>query len=510
MSDWTSGYVADIGYTFGYYQELNPQRVKLAFLNAGLVCPEFGAACELGFGQGMSANIHAAASLCSWHGTDFNPEQASFAQELASASGANAHLYDESFAEFAQRDLPEFDYIGLHGIWSWISDENRQIIVDFVKRRLKVGGVLYISYNTLPGWAPFIPMRHLMVEHAQLMGSEGSGILNRIDGALNFTDRLIATSPTYAKVNPQVKDKIDQVKKLDRSYVAHEYFNRDWNPMHFSEMAKWLKPAKISYACSAGYLDHVDAINLSTEQKTLLNEITDLTFKESVRDYMVNQQFRRDYWVKGARKMTTLEQAEGIRKLRFVLLKYRATVALKAYGALGEANLNDSIYNPLLDLMADHKIRSFEQIEIELKPHGIDFPKLVQALLVLTGNSTFACTQDEQVISKAKRQIDKLNACILNKARGNSELAYLATPVTGGALLVGRSQQLFVLAIQNGLKKPEEWATFVESILRTQGQKIVKKGKALETQDEMLAELKTLANDFSAKQLPILKALLII
>ncbi len=66
MSDWTAGYVADIGYTFGYYPELNPQRIKLLFLNAGLVAPAFGTACELGFGQGLSANVHAAASVTSW------------------------------------------------------------------------------------------------------------------------------------------------------------------------------------------------------------------------------------------------------------------------------------------------------------------------------------------------------------------------------------------------------------------------------------------------------------
>lgn len=36
MSDWTSGYVADIGYTYGYYSELNPLRIKLAFFNARL------------------------------------------------------------------------------------------------------------------------------------------------------------------------------------------------------------------------------------------------------------------------------------------------------------------------------------------------------------------------------------------------------------------------------------------------------------------------------------------
>ncbi|MFZ9430062.1 MAG: class I SAM-dependent methyltransferase, partial [Burkholderiaceae bacterium] len=159
---WTSGYVADIGYTYGYYAELNPQRVRLAFLNAGLAFPDMGTACELGFGQGLSANLHAAGSVCSWWGTDFNPAQADFARELAHASGSGAQLFDESFAEFAAREMPEFDYIGVHGIWSWVSDANRAVIVDFIRRKLKVGGVLYISYNTLPGWGTFAPMRHLM------------------------------------------------------------------------------------------------------------------------------------------------------------------------------------------------------------------------------------------------------------------------------------------------------------------------------------------------------------
>lgn len=82
-----------------------------------------------------------------WIATDFNPAHAALAQELANASGAAAHgtrLYDDAFADFCQRtDLPDFSFIGVHGIWSWISDANRVVIVDFVRRRLRVGGVLY-------------------------------------------------------------------------------------------------------------------------------------------------------------------------------------------------------------------------------------------------------------------------------------------------------------------------------------------------------------------------------
>jgi SAM-dependent methyltransferase len=508
MNDWTAGYVADIGYTFGYYTELNSLRVKLAFLNSGLVFPEMGAACELGFGQGMSSNIHAAASVTQWHGTDFNPSQASFAQELATASGSGTRLYDEAFAEFCNRtDLPDFDYIGLHGIWSWISDDNRHIIVDFLRRKLKGGGVFYVSYNTLPGWAAMVPMRHLLTEHAEVMSAPGQGIVSRIDAAIDFAEKLLATNPAYSRANPQVAERIKTIKKQDRHYLAHEYFNRDWHPMPFAEMAEWLEPAKLIYACSAHYLDHVDAVNLTAEQQQFLKEIPDAMFRETVRDFMVNQQFRRDYWVKGARKLSTLEQAEALRAQKVALVTHRPDVSLKVTGALGEATMSEAVYNPILDLLADHKPKTLGQIEQAVKDKGVVFAQVMQAALVLTGAGHLAAVQDDAVIGKAKKHTEKLNAHLINKARGSSDISYLASPVTGGGVTIGRFQQLFLLAIRQGKKLPAEWALFVWDIFSAQGQRIVKEGKTLETTEDNLAELADQAQTFADKQLPALKAL---
>ena len=105
MSDWTAGYVADIGYTYGYYPELNPARIALPLFASGWAPPaSMQTACELGFGQGLSINVHAAASDTQWYGTDFNPSQASFSQEMARATGGgNCHVFDQAFAEFCQR-----------------------------------------------------------------------------------------------------------------------------------------------------------------------------------------------------------------------------------------------------------------------------------------------------------------------------------------------------------------------------------------------------------------------
>ena len=511
MTDWTSGYVADIGYTYGYYTELHPLRAKLALLNAGLVPPELGVHCELGYGQGMSANIHAAASASEWYATDFNPSQAAFAQSLAAASGASAFLVDEAFADFCRRpDLPEFDSIGLHGIWSWISDENRTVIVDFIRRKLKVGGVLYISYNTLPGWASFAPMRHLMTEHAEVLGSEGHGIVNRVNGALEFAEKLLVTNPTYARANPTVTERIEKMKAHDRNYLAHEYFNRDWLPMHFSTMAEWLAPAKLGYACSAHYLDYIDTVNLTVEQQVFLSEIPDAMYRETVRDFMVNQQFRKDYWVKGARKLNVLEQSEAFREQKVMLATPRADVSLKVMGALGEATMQEAVYFPILDALADHKPKTIGQLEQLISGKGIIFSQLTQAVMILASSCTILAVQDESKIPKAKKFTDKFNAHILDRARSSGDLAYLASPVTGGGFSVNRFYQLYLLAINQGKKKPEEWAQFVWQILLVQGQKLVHEGLPLESAEENIAELTKQATLFADKQLPILKALQIV
>jgi hypothetical protein len=289
--------------------------------------------------------------------------------------------------------------------------------------------------------------------------------------------------------------------------LAHEYFNRDWHPMHFGTMAEWLEPAKLTYACSAHYLDYVEAVNLTAEQQAFLADIHDPMFKQTVRDFMVNQQFRRDYWVKGARRLSPLEQAEGLRGQRLLMTAHRPDVSLKVTGALGEANLTESIYVPILDLMADHKVRTLAQIEQAVKDSGITFAQLIQAVLVLCGNGTFSAVQDDTATSKAKKHTDKLNTHLMLKARSSNDITFLASPVTGGGVMIGRFQQLFVLAVQQGKKKPEDWAAFVAQILASQGQKIVKEGKPLETAEENLAELTAQANEFAVKQLNILKAL---
>lgn len=511
MQDWTAGYVADIDYTYGYYEELNPTRINFSLTSRGLLSPEIKTACELGFGQGLSSNIHDAASSVRWFGTDFNPAQAGFAKELAEVSGAGAQLFDDAFSDFAARDdLPNFDFIGLHGIWSWISDDNRKVIVDFIRRKLKVGGVLYVSYNTYPGFAAFTPMRFLMAQHAETMGANGRGITSRIDGAIKFADQLMETNPLYASSNPIAAKHLKDIADKNRHYLAHEYFNKDWNPMHVTQMGQWLQPAKLDYACSANLLDHNDQINLTEVQREFLNEIPDPMLKEATRDFMVNEHFRRDYWVKGARKLSALETVEALGQQRLLLVAPRDKITLKVKGARGEAKMHENIYNPILEILENHAVTTVGALEKQLKDKGVDLPLLTEAIMMLSSLGAVSFVQDEKDVAKIKQHTDKLNDHLIYKARSSKDINHVASPITGGGVPLNRFEQLFVGAIKIGNKEPTAIAQQVWTILKAQDQRLVIEGKPLETAEENIAELAKQATEFTANRLPALKALKII
>lgn len=508
MHDWSDGYMTEVAYTYGYYAELNPLHMRLALLEAGIAMPEVRAACELGFGQGISVNVHGAASDTAWHGTDFNPAQVGFARGLAADTPLAANLSDEAFDAFCRRDdLPQFDFIALHGIWSWISEANRVTIANFIERKLKAGGVVYISYNTQPGWAAVGPLTELMAGFDAVSNPPGIGSAARIDAALDFAGKLMESGAQYGKSNPQALEHLKRLRAQDRRYLAHEYFNRDWLPMSFARMRGWMEGARLQYATSANFLDHVPMLNLSAAQQELLAAIPDAGLRETSRDFIVNRLFRRDYWVRGARRLASAERVELMRAQRVILGQLADKVKFKVAGPLGEASLHEDVYRPIIEALADLQPRSLGEIEQIVAPRGITIGRVIEAVTILAGAGSLHPAQAQDAIEQARPATARLNTRLCELARYAEDVNCLASPVTGGAFQVGRIEQLFLLARSRGQGASDDWAAFAAAALEAQGHRIAREGKLLESEQQQRDALQALAREFEEKRLPLMLAL---
>jgi SAM-dependent methyltransferase len=511
MSDvWSQGYMTDVGYTYGYHRETSPVFQRFCLLLRGLACDDPGEAathCELGFGQGVSVNINAAANPGRYVGTDFNPAHAAHAIAMARHAGGNLDLYDASFEQLLARDdLPAFDSISLHGIWTWVSRDNQRLIAKFAARHLRPGGVVYVSYNCFPGWAPAYPLRQLFALHDRYAPGPPD-IAQRIDAALQFSGAVLAANPSFARGTTGIHERLQQIGKQNRDYLAHEYFNRDWNCMYFSEVADALAEAKLDFATTAEPLDVVDSVNLTPASIDFLNGIAHPMLREQVRDYFVNQQFRKDLYLRGVRRLAPAELREHLLASRIVLARPVDKIPMTVIGRQGEATLQESIFSPILNELAtrDYAPKSFGDL-LQSLPE-LTLPQLTLASAVLVGASHAAPCPSETSIRLVQQKCATLNQHFLERARTRDDINFLASPVTGGGIAVGRFQQLFLLARSHGFEHPADWARFTWQLITGQGHWVLKDGVPLATPEENVAELTAQANEFSANRMPILRAL---
>ncbi len=512
MNSWNDGYFTESTYTYGYYREINPVFQKFCLLVNGYAAPvaqDTDNHCELGFGQGVSINIHAAANLGKYFGTDFNPAHAAHANELCNASGCGAHFFDNSFEEMLHRsDLPQFDSISLHGIWSWISTENQNHIVEFARKYLKPGGIFYNSYNCYPGWSPAAPMREIFILHDKY-AQKSSKTYERIEEAMKFTAELLEKNPMYFRRVPDVKGIFEGTRKHDHDYLAHEYFNRDWICMYFSEVAEILQDAKLDFACTAEIIEAFAHLTVTSDAQEFLSKIEHPIMREQIKDYFLNRQFRKDIFVRGARKISAYERSQRILDTPFVLLS-TSPFATKVNVTIGEIALAPDLCEKIYKYLENQNYRPKTFREFMKKNPDVSQPNLEQLLIILAHTGAISPAQTEDAIRAVKPQCDALNKYFCKHAERASNINQLVSPVLGGGVGANRFDQLFVSAMANGKKSADAIAEEIWGTLRAQGQQIVKQGKVLETPEENLDECKNMAREFLDKRLPIFKALQVV
>lgn len=492
MSGWASGYVTEVNYTHDWHQELLPHSLAFAALTMGFAVRGLPGepirVLELGCGQGVSANLIAAGNPhVEYVGVDFNPAHIVGASQLANeADLPNVRFLESSFEEVAKDEtLGQFDVVTLHGIYTWVSAENREHIVEIARDKLKNGGLLYVSYNCFPGWGSILPIRRLFTDAAE--ANPKAPIFDRLDEGFRLFDELKKLNAPYIVKTAGLVERMDKFRNLQKNYLAHEYLNGEWTIFHSPDVAADMARAKLSYVGSAHLLDNVEAVNFTKEQIEFIAAIKDPPRREWFKDLIGYQNFRRDIFVKGASRLGPISIQEKWNELRFVLSCPAADVPRKVKGLLGEVDLLAQNYDPIIARL-EGAPKSLRELLADPAIAALGWPRVFQALVILIGQGHCHLALPAALEADRGKRTDALNGAIIRRARESGELAHLVSPVTGSGFAANRLAQLYLLASR---QNNSDRARFIWEFLKASGQKFSVAGKILESDEENLAELKT-------------------
>jgi len=293
-------YVEDVPYVRHFLDDLSPSRLRLVAALNGLRPPPLGELdyCELGCAHGDTlAALAASHPEGRFFGIDINATHIASAKRLA-RDGAleNIGFLERDFEDLLSEDIGEFDYVVAHGLMSWVSPAKRAALLAFARAKLKPGGLLYVSYNTMPGWASVEPLRQLLLFPAS---RAGEGTLERTRRGVELAEALERGGAEYFTANPSASEMLRTMTKAGLPYIVHEYMHEHWVPMYFARVAWEMAQHDLHFVGTLALHENLRELAISEALEPLLASFDDRVSFESLKSFATNEFFRRDVFVKG-------------------------------------------------------------------------------------------------------------------------------------------------------------------------------------------------------------------
>ena len=484
MSTWSDGYVTDIAYEWYFFHELAPAHLDFVCLLKGHKPPGRGESftyLELGAGLGLTSTLLAATNPTgSFYGVDVNPTHVVSAEGLAEEAGIeNVAFIEAAFDELPQHDLPSFDYIVLHGVWSWVSAATRASILDVIRTRLKPGGVVYVSYNCAVGWGPVQPFGHLLRTIARL---EHGSVESRLRSAVERISGL----PQLFEGRPAAQAWLERLPAYSFNYLAHEYLTDHWSSFYFDEVLRDFEQAKLMFVGAANVLRNFDFYALKAESRKQAEALEDLVLLETLKDLDTTAGLRKDVFVRGAQTWTHEQSLNAIKDVAFAPVTSLADVSTEQlHTSLGDTSISADILDPVLNALRErpHTLGELSA----LVPSYAPVDMLVVCTVLVDGR--YVAPVPRRPGDGAKETALALNRVIARRTTEGNPIRFLAAPTIASGLPTGDwDRYAYSILAANGALAPDELHRRVADALSSQG-RTLQNEKGTQLTDDELAEL---------------------
>ena len=387
---------------------------------------------ELGCGRGVT--LIALAAACPegrFLGIDFMPEHIAWARRLArEADIGNVQFEECDFATLARRDPPSerFDYAALHGVYTWISPDNRANVIRILDRWLSPGAAVYVGCNAMPGWAAGVPIRRIFRD---LLGA-GVPAPEHVDAARKAVELWLARTGLES-----VKALWKRLATLPNAYLLHEFGGAHGSAVWSNELIEDMAAARLDHVGAASLMENFDELHFDDATREFLLDAAAAGFGTTARDLMTGRGFLMEIFSRGAPALTAAQSNNALGELRIEAVEPLLSAEKAAIPQGTHRGLDETVAETLAALLKSaprpmSEVAAASGLE---PPHGLD------ALLIMLASGTARIVRPDAVTAAAREAAERFNAVARRRHGEGAPLPCMVSPRLGTGVPVNEQER---------------------------------------------------------------------
>ncbi len=204
-------------------------------------------------------------------GFDGSARQVALANESKDKLGlTNLRFIHGDFRSATEQLEGPFDIIMAHGVFSWVTDEARDAMLAMCSTLLAPEGLLYLNYNTHPGWT----IRGMVRDFLMQQTAHVENLKERAELCREVAAKVIA--PLKSDEHAYTKLMANEFRLVVNnfpSYIAHEYLSPENNAYWRSDFFTILKRFGFEFIADADF---------NCVSNRITNELAELLTRENL------------------------------------------------------------------------------------------------------------------------------------------------------------------------------------------------------------------------------------
>jgi SAM-dependent methyltransferase len=447
MTDQAQAVAAAIPAARAFNKEVAPAFIDHVCITSGYAPPPgspvgeaMGASftyCELHAASAVTTTLLASCNpMGDFHGIDPRAEMIEKGRDLAADGKAKNITFHQAGIEAAlELDLPQFDYVVVHGVYSWVPLRERALVLAFLRKFLKPGGAVYVTYNARPGAAQLEPFRRLFREMPSADTSK------RLTAARDVYKRL-ADAKARAVASGIAPDKLARLAELPPDAIGADYANPFADALYVTEVISDFASIDCVLGGAADMAQQASVLMAHEPFKSILDRMPTAAGRELAKDYLLDTAYRRDVFVRGGRRLAADNREAVLGGLAFALEQPAGTVRYDKRMPFGEMKFDNPQAHALVAALAEGP-RTLGALIEQALTSGADAGAVaanVHALL-LTDQIRPVYRPTKEAVDGARAMATAVRARVLSA----DPIGFLPSG-TGTAFLVPVPDQLFMEA----------------------------------------------------------------